>query len=522
LATRASRNVNRLAEFVLTDPSGKAIQQAALHEAIHLHIDHCHATGRHAGIVAPYGHGKTEQVTILRVLQAVGQNPNTRVKVVCNNDDNATARVEAIQQYISQSTALRLVYPNLRPDQKHWGRHSFRVQRDAVSKDATVEAWGVFSGGIGSRSDFMVFDDVCDLKDIWEPSLRQKKTQAFGTQWMSRLVPGAKAVYVATAYHEHDTTHQLLRNPQWSFLWMSVSDDLTGIDCVLHNSSPEHPLRSLAGATEGEAGQVRFTIQGWFTPAELASRRVADPRAFDRGYRNRAITEGELWFPSFLACCQVGRPADHVGADWLKFTGVDLSSDVRAGNVIFTIAVDPQSRRRIPVDIRRGKWSSPQLAAEIVAVNRDWRPQRVMVENNGYQQSLTDWMRSSGLATADVPLQSFTTGSNKHADQTGVRSLEAEFAQGHWLWLRPHEDPQCICAWCATHEEFRQAPLGATNDGVMAAWFAREAARQGENRAASIRIPPPAPSTHRPGTLLRAEGGPERRPGGGLVFRRGR
>ena len=228
----------------MKDERGAAIVQAEVHAALHAHADWYDAQGLYCGIVAPWGHGKTEQLVVLRVLQLLGRDPNLRIKVVCNTADNAMIRVSTIGKYIEESAELHLVYPNLRPDPKgDWSKTRLVVQRQSRSKDASVEAWGLFSGGLGGRSDVFIFDDVTDMKDIVEPSIRDKKDQFLHNTWLSRLRHGGGHVlYIATAWHEKDLTHRLVRNPRWSFLWMAVSQDLERIDCTLYNAHPNHPL----------------------------------------------------------------------------------------------------------------------------------------------------------------------------------------------------------------------------------------------------------------------------------------
>jgi hypothetical protein len=102
-----------------------------------------------------------------------------------------------------------------------------------------------------------------------------------------------------------------------------------------------------------------------------------------------------------------------------------------------------------------------------------------MVENNAYQQSLVDWIRHG---TRDysfwVKVESFTTGKNKADPHYGLPSLEIEFK--HKAWSIPSSKFEghpatCMCGWCHWVREFTQYPMGATWDGVMASWFAREA-----------------------------------------------
>jgi hypothetical protein len=76
---------------------GRRIKQGQLHKEIQWHIDECRRRGlKYCGILAPWGHGKTEQVVIGRALSFLGENRNYRIQIICNTDENAKARVAAI------------------------------------------------------------------------------------------------------------------------------------------------------------------------------------------------------------------------------------------------------------------------------------------------------------------------------------------------------------------------------------------------------------------------------------------
>jgi len=211
----------------------------------------------------------------------------------------------------------------------------------------------------------------------------------------------------------------------------------------------------------------------------LLKKEREEPRTFQRGWRLIALSDEERTFPGWEGCrCHGVSLGEVQRSGWMKFTGVDLASKGRPGTSIVTIAVEPISGRRYPVDLRYGAWRSNETAAEIAAVNRAYRPNVIVIENNAYQDSLIDWCTSNKSEQNDfwMKLEPFTTGKNKVDPLIGLPGLQVEFH--HKAWVVPFDEyethePSCPCAWCLWDREFRNHPLGATSDMVMATWFAR-------------------------------------------------
>lgn len=221
----------------------------------------------------------------------------------------------------------------------------------------------------------------------------------------------------------------------------------------------------------------------------LKQRRVDSPKTFQLGYQNKALVDGDLTYPSFDLCCTKTNsivPSSLVqNAGWRFYVGVDLAGKKRPGNVIFTLAVDPTRDVRVPVDIRRGAWTSDQTARQIVEVYRKFSPDVIMVENNGYQQSLIDWMRVLP-GVPSLPIYAHTTGANKINPEIGIISLQVEFDGRMWEIYLPDHGIVCDCAWCVWAEEMRGHPAATSTDCVMACWFAREGIRRFKKPIADV------------------------------------
>jgi len=211
---------------------------------------------------------------------------------------------------------------------------------------------------------------------------------------------------------------------------------------------------------------------------------ATDPAMFNRGYRMLAINPGDLVFPSWVKCRQRGLVLAELHRRRLPaYIGVDLSSPSRPGNAIAVVGLEPGSLHRYLLEIVFGNWTSPETASVLAEVCSRHNVQWIQVENNAYQGALIDWVRKG---KDEFPywmkIEPYTTGQLSKIDRDiGLPALEVEFHNGAWLLPWSEWDghpPVCRCDWCRLDAEFRMYPKGASFDGIMAVFFARDAANK--------------------------------------------
>lgn len=455
--------MNIFCERVIKDNLGNRIVQARIHREIQDHIDECIKRGvEHCGILAPFGHGKTENVVVARTLKFLGENRNRRIFIVCNTDDNAKARVASVTRYILGDADYNRVYPGIKPAETgEWTKHKIIVDRESKSKDGSVEAWGVTSSGTGGRCDILIIDDPVDMRNaILNPALRDQVKDSFKSVWLTRIMPGGITIYIATMWHQDDLTSEILRNPGWKFLKMAISEDFSCIEC--------------------ESGfKGKYSIPLWsevWGKEQLISRRgVIGARAFDRGFRQKALSDEDRTFPSSDKIFNYNlRKEDIIQPGFVRVIGCDpFGQNV----VIFVLALTPKGVK-VPVDIRMGKWSPGRTVNELIAAYRDHNPHITVVENNASQEAIVQWLMEKGEMNIAGSIIPFTTGKQKADPELGLPSLEVEFANGAWMVPMGGEHVvDCKCGFCKWKKELRDHPLSEQADTVMASWFAREGAR---------------------------------------------
>jgi len=458
----ARRDVNDFCEYAMTGPQGSPWMQQPFHrewqELLPLQGPYRLLIG------APRESAKTSQMAIARVIWELGRNPDLRVKIVTASDNLAGDIVAAIARHIAANPRVHEVFPRLKPASAGlWPKpgaqtNRLMVARTSKEKDPSVAGYGVMSAGVGGRADLIIFDDVVDFRNaIGAPALRPQISQSFLEVWLNQLGPEGRAVYIATVWHEHDLTMQLRANPEWNVWWKAARDEVTG---------------------------DLLWPQRWDAQALARREREIGPLPFARQFLLQPLSDDQRTFPEqVLDAC---RDLDFVPGKvevldtWPRYAGVDLASSLgqkASYTVMFTVAVNPETKRRYPLEIIRCRRLFPATIQMIRDSYARWKHHTIYVESNAFQAAVVHALKDLDCS---IPVRSYTTGSEKLDEAVGIPSLSAGMANGAWLIPTgggPHQ-PGCECGWCAWVRELTLHPGGEHTDCLMAMWLAELATRQ--------------------------------------------
>ena len=442
-------------------------------------------------IKAPWEHGKSQIIAIGWPLWMIGLNHETRGAIICATDANAKKRVMAIRAYIKRDKDYARVFPHVKPQPgEEWSKHALTVNRTSFAKDYTLEAAGVDAAGTGTRLDWLVADDICDIKDQQSEKIRESRDESFRNQWLSRLhrsdrpgnLPSAFAIYIATPWHLDDVTGRLCQEPGWNPMHQRVARDYSGIETFVghkynYEGEPEHrqPLWEFANRAILEEKLMKL-----------------GSKVFRAGIFLDIVSEEDATF-DWKRCETASikfqqRPSDLFEWDWPMFAGVDLSTDKRPGTAIYVIA-RRKDGLRVPVHIEAGRWPiGPETARQIVMVDNLIREaggniRLWMVENNAQQEAIINCLREIDKS---FKVKGFHTGNNKVDQALGLPGMAAQLEAGGWAIglkghnlvseKRCHMVPYATCAWCRLIRELKEHPFSSSSDLVMAMWFADQAA----------------------------------------------
>lgn len=415
----------------------------------------------------------TEQLATGFVMHEIAKNPNILIKMVHVSETEAVKRCRALRDYIQKDDDIHRIAPHLLPT-PIWGSQRFTVKRNAMSKDGTVEAYGVLSTAIGGRANLIVFDDPQDLKTaVLEPSTRKRIEDTIKNIWLTRLIPqDSEVLLMMNKWSDNDLISVFQRNPQWAWMTIEVSEDLTHL--IFKDSF---------------CRRYRLPLWSKFNRNDLMTKlRELGKRDFDRGYRLVAYSDTEKTFPSFEKCCHFGINPTKLIEDennWLFIGGIDFASMKRPGTVLTIVAANKKSGMKVPVEVVLLKGSS-ELPFWMVKFFQKYGVDLFMAENNGVQDSIIDLLVTNlgqeKFQKYGIKIEGFLTGRNKTDPIHGLPSLEKEFENQEWMFCFQSKPDVTIDnmddPWIKTYFEFLNYPFYDTTDIVMSMWMAREAVKK--------------------------------------------
>ena len=443
------RDPNAFIQHILRDEeNGKRVTQSPYH-ALWQNL-----VGEHKRLIL-WSHvesGKTQQISVGRILWELGCDPTLRIAMVSNTGTQASKMLRSIAQYITDSDDVKEVFPHLRPGGM-WTNEAITVERDSMAKDASVQALGMHGNILGARLDFLIMDDILDYENTRTDYQRTEALRWIESTLFGRLTKRARIVFIGNAWHREDAMHILSARKGWHAVKCPV---------VTEDGKPVWEARWDLERLEDKKQELG--------PLEFARQMLCEARA-DGASRFRTA--------DVQHCLERGAGLSLLpnsdGLNGRVFTGVDLGVSKRRGSgltVFFTVLVCPNGDRRV-LNIDSGRWTANEILGKLEHHHKAYGGM-ILVESNAAQKFIVQLAHDK-----NIPVKPFFTGKNKTDPRFGVESLSAELARGQWI-IPCNEDSKPV-------EEVKQwidellyyDPDTHTGDRLMASWIAKEGIRRG-------------------------------------------
>ena len=330
-------------------------------------------------IVLPRSFLKSTLACIKLPIWLALSNPNVRVLIACNIIDNAMNHLRTIKHIFERNTLFRHLYPELVPDIRkvQWSDHAVTVRRTGGYGEATFTAAGVGVNIVGTHYDVVIMDDILTAKkdDVTGDELAPSQLdidRAIG--WyklaISLFDTPSKGLtfYIGTRWAVHDVIDHILEFDK------SFAPYIQNVYVKGTKAEPVYPERFNQKALD----QIKMR-QG---PYIYASQYLLNPLPIEK----------MVFKPEYI---QYFDRLPFNASYWI-YTYVDpaISSKKDACNTaIITIARTSDNKIYVIECIRKKGMSVNELAKEIFAVHKRYKPRLIGIESVAYQEAIGKHLR---------------------------------------------------------------------------------------------------------------------------------
>ena len=447
--------------------------------------------------------GKSQQLTLRRVLWEIGRNPNATIGIVGAKAEQAYEWVRAIRAGL-ESPAFRRVFPAVRPGFP-WSTERLYVGRsDPTLTAPTVQGIGIGGSFLGARLNIIILDDILNALNTATKAQRTKVCEWIDSSMCAgRLLAGGKLVLLGNTWTSDDAIHELSKRirPDGSSIYRYQRDPLPDPDAP-DAVSPLPEIWPLERIRERRdlIGPARFKWQ-----YELHPRGAEDSR-FDPAWFE--AVSARPWRPptgQALALRRAGRPAEANRIAFLAAAGETLQIGVDLGvglgerhdrtALVVYLRDTVQCRHVIYVETLRD--TGPALIERMAVLEASYRtasggPPVIRVETVAAQEFLAQFARTK----LDAPIVSHSTsgGASVTSKAWGVEQLAIR-AQGGQVRFCVEPGGRWPPAAAALRDGLLwYSPREHTADEVMALLLAETQATLGEG----AHVPPASPARARP------------------------
>jgi hypothetical protein len=502
-------------EFVLREETTKNPIVVAPHQRVGIDFMLAHARSVNFW---PVGYSKTFSLAGL-TLYLLGQDPTGRGAIVSATQAQASKPLAMVRAYCETSNELHMVYPHMRRSTRPgdpWTQTAITIERPPGIRDASLVAAGINGEGMpGSRLSWIVVDDVLTYENTGTKEQRDRIHGLFDSQILSRLDPrGARIVVVNTAWHMDDLLHRLeaqgwptmrmgvsgmieVKTPPQLDVFGRVQEDCWGLDGEISThirpaTANPADIRVRLTAHDPDPQNTKTLWPGRFDDAAVAlARKNHLPSRFNQLFENQCREDETSrckieWIEKCKEAARIiGHGASHPFAlglvstydgELATYTGVDLAIEPGEEHddcALFTFAVLP-SKHRLILDVQIGQWDGPTMISKIIDVHRRFKS-IIRVESNAAQSYIRQFTLNEDVS---VPVRKHNTNRNKMSIHHGVETMLVELSNGAWLlpndpYGNVQKPVQHFIDACLYYSPSKHTP-----DVLMAAWFAREQARE--------------------------------------------
>ena len=369
----------------------------------------------------PVEHAKSTWFSLILPLWFIINDRNTHGCILSNTATQAQGFLSAIKWNIEENDKFKSDFPEIKPDyERKWTEKEILIVRDKTGggKDWTIIARGTGNAILGTRFEWIIADDICDLDNTANEIQRQKMLNWWNQIVNSRVTEGGRKIVIGTLQHNSDLLCTLSENKKFKYICLkSLSDD-----------------------------NVPLWADWWSYERLMDKKEEIGTLAFEKVYQNNRLTTSNK----------------SLDVNWLNFYGVGekYNFNIRDNDTAIYIGIDPAiADDRTTAEKRRldkfaivvmgfdlssklmfvwDYWTGYLTFPEQVKLIDEWYRRyseinivkRVGIEQTAYQKALA---QQAYVLKSLPPIQGVNTGSKSKA--TRIESLGVYFETKR-IWIR--------------------------------------------------------------------------------------
>lgn len=249
----------------------------------------------------PVEHAKSTWFSLVLPLWFIINDRNTHGAILSNTATQACGFLSQIKWHLENNDNLQQDFPEVIPDyKKKWTEKEIMIVRDKdkQSKDPTIIARGTGNPILGTRLEWVIADDVCDLDNTANMIQRQKTLSWWNEIVDSRVVEGGKKIVIGTLQHAQDLLCTLSDNKYYKYICLKALQ-----------------------------GEIPLWKAVWSYARLMKKKETIGSLAFSKVMQNDRLTSSNK----------------SLKVEWLNFYGLDkiYNFNVRSENVDLYIGIDP-------------------------------------------------------------------------------------------------------------------------------------------------------------------------------------
>lgn len=449
-------------------------------------------------LAAPRGHTKTTCVSVNYSLGEIAENPNVRILLVSNSATQSQSFLREIVGRIERDENYIEYAGNLKPDvPDKWSTQEIIINRDRYDlKDPTISTVGAGGTILSRRADIIICDDLLNFENTRTLDQRTKLKEWFYQVLLPVLVPGGRLIIVGTVWHKQDLLVELLNDPMFDYrkkfqaviqeptnknLW----NDWYSIRLIGTEDAKIRAEQFFQDNYDAMHEGVKVLWEKGFPYKKLYTLDRSNHMAFEKMYQNNILNREDQkfkdeWLERAKERGKNYRLVRSLSPDQRKefkaiTTGIDLAISEEAqadDNVLLSLGQRRLDDMILLLSLQRGHYSPAEFRKMIADESVNLKPDRMLVETNGYQLAI-----KRDLAQYNLPLVAYNTGKEKFDPFIGVEGMAILFENDRIILPYDKSDPYTVEMIDKLVDELRLFPAGHTGDSAMALWFANTALR---------------------------------------------